>query len=99
MYLTTNRGGRFGRQFAILAASLDAGQNRSLRSLAMSRIQSSPRDFRARLRHLGPGLIITASIVGSGELIVTTKLGAELGFTLLWFIILGCMIKVLLQVE
>jgi manganese transport protein len=51
------------------------------------------------LRHLGPGLIITAAIVGSGELIVTPKLGADVGFSLLWFIVLGCMVKVLVQVE
>ena len=51
------------------------------------------------LKHLGPGLIITASIVGSGELIVTTSVGAEVGFTLLWFIIIGCLVKVFVQVE
>ena len=51
------------------------------------------------LKHVGPGLIITAAIVGSGELIVTPKLGAEVGFTLLWFIILGCLIKVFVQIE
>ena len=37
--------------------------------------------------------------VGSGELIATPKVGAEYGFSLLWFIIAGCMIKVLVQVE
>ena len=51
------------------------------------------------LRHLGPGLIIAAVIVGSGELIVTPKLGATVGFTLLWFIVLGCVLKVFVQVE
>lgn len=51
------------------------------------------------MRQLGPGLIITASIVGSGELIVTPKLGASAGFTLLWFIILGCVLKVFIQIE
>ena len=51
------------------------------------------------IRQLGPGLIISANIVGAGELIVTTKLGADVGFTLLWFIILGCAVKVLLQIE
>ena len=51
------------------------------------------------LRYIGPGLILTATIVGSGEVIVTPKLGAEAGFTLLWFIILGCLVKVLVQVE
>jgi Mn2+/Fe2+ NRAMP family transporter len=51
------------------------------------------------LRRLGPGLIIAGSIVGSGELIMTTKTGAQAGFWLLWLIILGCVIKVFAQVE
>jgi manganese transport protein len=50
-------------------------------------------------RQLGPGLIITAVIVGSGELIVTPKLGASAGFDLLWFILLGCLLKVFVQIE
>ena len=61
--------------------------------------QDAPQDWRGILKHLGPGLIITACIVGSGELIATPKVGAEYGFSLLWFIIAGCMIKVLVQVE
>jgi len=48
---------------------------------------------------LGPGLIIAGSIVGSGELIATTKTGAEAGFSLLWLILIGCVIKVFVQVE
>lgn len=51
------------------------------------------------MRQIGPGLIISAIIVGSGELIVTPKLGAEEGFKLLWFIILGCLLKVFVQIE
>ncbi|MCE9606323.1 MAG: Nramp family divalent metal transporter [Planctomycetia bacterium] len=51
------------------------------------------------LRRLGPGLIIAASIVGSGELIGTTKTGAEAGYTLLWLILIGCVIKVFIQIE
>lgn len=65
----------------------------------MSQTCAAPTDWKGILRQLGPGLIISAAIVGSGELILTTKLGAEVGFSLLWFIIFGCMIKVLLQVE
>lgn len=59
----------------------------------------APVTFGGILRQLGPGLIITASIVGSGELIVTPKLGASVGFTLLWFIVLGCVLKVFIQIE
>lgn len=60
---------------------------------------AAPADFGGILRQIGPGLIITASIVGSGELIVTPKLGASAGFTLLWFIIIGCLLKVFIQIE
>jgi Mn2+/Fe2+ NRAMP family transporter len=51
------------------------------------------------MRRLGPGLIVAGSIVGSGELIATTKTGAEAGFWLLWLIVIGCVIKVFCQVE
>ncbi|KAA5543895.1 transmembrane Mn(2+) transporter [Roseiconus nitratireducens] len=44
-------------------------------------------------------MIVAGSIVGSGELIATTKTGAEAGFSLLWLIILGCVIKVFAQIE
>ncbi|MBX9789902.1 MAG: Nramp family divalent metal transporter [Pirellulales bacterium] len=44
-------------------------------------------------------MIIAASIVGSGELIGTTKTGAEAGFWLLWLIVIGCVIKVFAQIE
>lgn len=59
----------------------------------------APTTFSGILKHLGPGLIITATIVGSGELIMTPKLAGEAGFSLLWFIIFGCIIKVFIQVE
>ena len=48
---------------------------------------------------LGPGLIVAGSIVGSGELIATTATGAQAGFWLLWLILIGCVIKVFVQVE
>jgi Mn2+/Fe2+ NRAMP family transporter len=51
------------------------------------------------IRCIGPGLIVAGSIVGSGELIATTKTGAEAGFSLLWLIIIGCVVKVFAQVE
>lgn len=61
-------------------------------------VAAPPRTWRAIASHLGPSLIISASIVGSGELIVTPKVGAANGFTLLWFIILACVVKVFVQV-
>jgi Mn2+/Fe2+ NRAMP family transporter len=59
----------------------------------------APTDFFGILKRLGPGLIIAGSIVGSGELIATTKTGAQAGISLLWLIVIGCLIKVFVQVE
>ena len=58
-----------------------------------------PQSFLRTLRFLGPGLIVAGAIVGSGELVLTTKTGAQAGINLLWLIILGCVIKVFVQVE
>jgi Mn2+/Fe2+ NRAMP family transporter len=62
-------------------------------------IVEPPTSLGGILRKLGPGLIIAGSIVGSGELIATTKTGAEAGITLLWLIVIGCVIKVFVQIE
>ncbi|MHB8973464.1 MAG: Nramp family divalent metal transporter [Pirellulaceae bacterium] len=62
-------------------------------------IESPPTSVAGIVGRLGPGLIIAGSIVGSGELIATTKTGAEAGFWLLWIIVVGCVIKVFSQIE
>lgn len=61
--------------------------------------EPAPKTFRSLLTRLGPGLVTVAAVVGSGELIATTKTGAESGTFLLWLIILGCAVKVLPQIE
>jgi manganese transport protein len=46
-----------------------------------AQIKDPPPGWAARqMKHLGPGLILTASIVGSGGLVATTLLGAKAGF-------------------
>ncbi len=62
-------------------------------------IEDSPSTYWGIFRRIGPGLILASSIVGSGELIATTVLGAENGYTLLWLIILSCFIKIIVQNE
>jgi Mn2+/Fe2+ NRAMP family transporter len=62
-------------------------------------VRQPPSGFWSTLRKLGPGLIISGSIVGSGELIATTTLGASVGFAALWLIIVSCLIKVVVQEE
>ncbi len=67
--------------------------------LSADRVLEPPSTFKGKLRHLGPGFILSASIVGSGELIATTNFGAEAGFVCLWIIIFSCLVKVALQLE
>lgn len=62
-------------------------------------VQEPPRTLGRILRRIGPGMILAASIVGSGELIATTTLGAEVGYVALWLIILSCLIKPAVQSE
>ena len=62
-------------------------------------IAEPPKTFTAIFRRIGPGLILAGSIVGSGELIATTVLGAENGYTLLWLILVSCVIKTVVQEE
>jgi Mn2+/Fe2+ NRAMP family transporter len=62
-------------------------------------VQEPPVGFLASIRFLGPGLILSASVVGSGELIATTVLGAKGGFVTLWVILISCLVKVALQLE
>ena len=50
-------------------------------------------------RMVGPGLILAGGLVGSGELVATTVLGAENGYRLLWLILVSCTIKTVVQNE
>jgi Mn2+/Fe2+ NRAMP family transporter len=67
--------------------------------LDASGIREPPSGWRRSLTHLGPGLVLSASIVGSGELIATTTAGAQVGFALLWLVLLSCAVKVAVQIE
>jgi manganese transport protein len=62
-------------------------------------VAEPPRTFLHILRRIGPGMILAASIVGSGELIATTSLGAEVGYVALWIIIISCVLKPAIQSE
>lgn len=62
-------------------------------------IAEPPHSLLAALRRTGPGIVLAASIVGSGELIATTTLGAQVGYTALWIILLSCFIKPVVQSE
>lgn len=62
-------------------------------------IQEPPKTLWAALKMTGPGIILAGTIVGSGELLLTTSLGARHGFVFLWLILFSCIIKVFVQIE
>jgi len=62
-----------------------------------SDILEPPQTMAEILRKIGPGVVLAASIVGSGELIATTALGAKVGYTMLWLVIISCLIKSVVQ--
>ncbi len=67
--------------------------------LTKKAVKTAPVSFFGKLKHLGPGFILSASVVGSGELISTTTLGAKAGFVTFWVIIVSCAVKVAIQLE
>ena len=67
--------------------------------LVAEAVEAPPTSVAATFSRIGPGMVLAASIVGSGELIATTTLGAQSGFLLLWIILLSCAIKPVVQAE
>lgn len=58
-----------------------------------------PKNLWGRMKYLGPSIIVSGSVVGSGELILTSSLGAAVGFSLLWWMLVSCWSKSLVQAE
>lgn len=58
-----------------------------------------PSSLGRAMLQIGPGIILAGSIIGSGELLLTTKLGADYGFVFLGLILYSCIIKVFVQIE
>lgn len=61
--------------------------------------REAPTSLRGRLRYLGPGIVVSGSIVGSGEILLTAGLGANVGFVMLWWVLFSCWVKSLIQAE
>ena len=51
------------------------------------------------MKYLGPGIVVSGSIVGSGEILLTAGLGAAVGFVMLWWVLFPCWVKSLIQAE
>lgn len=55
-----------------------------------------PRTFVARLKHIGPGILLAATAIGSGELILTPRAGALFGLSIGWVIVISIVYKLAL---
>ena len=62
-------------------------------------MNNPPKSLWGRLKYIGPSVIVTGSVVGSGSIIMTPLLGAAAGFTLLWWLLLSMWSKPIIQAE
>ena len=61
--------------------------------------KNPPTRFGPMLLAIGPAIVVSGSVIGSGELINVPVQAAKFGFILFWAVILSCVIKYFLQVE
>ncbi|MBI2206223.1 MAG: Nramp family divalent metal transporter [Candidatus Rokubacteria bacterium] len=66
---------------------------------AIEEVKAPPATWGARLKALGPGIIMSGSVVGSGELIATANFGAKVGFVAMWVIIAWIVLKLFVAME
>jgi manganese transport protein len=68
-------------------------------ALRAEEVEEPPPTVLKTISRLGPGMVLAASIVGSGELIATTTLGAQVGYVALWVVLASCAVKPAVQAE
>ncbi len=57
---------------------------------------SPPKTFGSKLKLIGPGIILAAAAIGSGELILTPRAGALFGLSIAWIILVSVVYKLFL---
>ena len=62
-------------------------------------MQKAPKTILERIKFIGPSVIVTGSVVGSGSIVMTPLLGAAAGFLLLWWLLLSMWSKPIIQAE
>ena len=62
-------------------------------------MNKAPISLIQRLKFIGPSVVVTGSVVGSGAIALAPLLGAATGFTLLWWLLLSLWSKPLIQAE
>ena len=62
-------------------------------------MQKAPKTILERIKFIGPSVIVTGSVVGSGSIVMPPLLGAAAGFLLLWWLLLSMWSKPIIQAE
>ena len=62
-------------------------------------MNKAPSTLIQRLKFIGPSIIVTGSVVGSGSIALSPLLGAATCFALLWWLLLSLWSKPLIQAE
>src|SRR5699024_2280877 len=102
---TTQRHAQTGRQSTMTTAEhaddrvISASEVADPYALHLDYARSAPSTLGARFKYLGPGMLMSAAVVGSGELITTTSMGSKAGFALMWLIIVSTAAKLFIQME
>ena len=59
----------------------------------MKTTKKAPVNLQEKLKFIGPGVVLAALAIGSGELVLTPRSAAQYGFALLWVTILTIVYK------
>ncbi|GAA1760223.1 MULTISPECIES: Nramp family divalent metal transporter [Streptomonospora] len=58
--------------------------------------QQQQEQHKPRWRLIGPGIVAAATGVGSGDMVASLVAGERFGYTLLWAVVVGCLVKIAL---
>jgi len=59
----------------------------------LEKTDNAPATLAAKIKFMGPGVVLAALAIGSGELVLTPRSGAQFGFALLWVPVLTIVYK------
>lgn len=64
---------------------------------AMPNLLTPPQTLGERMKHVGPGIVVAATGVGTADLITSIVIGTQFGTTFIWAILVGSILKYFLN--
>ena len=53
--------------------------------------------MKSKLRYIGPGIVVAATGIGAGDMIAAAVGGGSFGYTILWAVVVGALLKFVLN--